>query len=161
MANRPKIKAMNFKPPLVKANAVGRKIMTRRPIKDDAKNVIVPDLIWVKEHKNIKREESQQTLRVFNHKIENLHDISENDAWKEGVCHVVEETDRTPWGNMAEEDRQWMTRTRFGSAKTAFHFLWDGCYPGRYRWETNPKVLVLTYKTLLINIDDYLAKEAA
>lgn len=160
MVNKLKITSLKLKPSMVKACMSRKKTQTRRPYKED-RGLTVPDLVWVKEFDGMGRKTSNLTLEITGHKFERLHDISEDDAWQEGVCHEVEETDNVRWGNMAEADRQCITRQRFGNAKTAFHFLWTGCYPGRYHWETNPKVLVLTFKTLLINIDDYLAKEAA
>lgn len=159
MVSMQKIRPLKFKPSMVKACMSGRKTQTRRPFKED-RGLTVPDLVWVKQWDGMGRKTSKLTLEITGHKLEWLHDISEEDAWQEGVCHEAEETDALLWGKMSDKDRQMMTRQRFGTAKTAFHFLWTGCYPGRYHWETNPQVLVLIFKTHDMNIDDYLKKAA-
>ena len=145
---------------MVKACMSGRKTQTRRPFKEE-RGLTIPDLVWVKEWDGMGRKTSKLTLEITGHKFERLHDISEDDAWKEGVCHEVEAMDAMLWGKMSDKDRQYLTRSRFGDARNAFHYLWDTCYMGRFHWNTNPQVLVLTFKTHLINIDDYLNKAAA
>lgn len=116
------------------------------------------DLAWVKVDKCL-RKASPQTLLINSVRVERLHDISEEHAWREGVCHAAEANDNYRWRGVVDSGRQKMTINRFGSAKNAFHFLWDQCYPGKNNWASNPWVAAYTYTTIDQNIDDYLSAQ--
>jgi len=93
--------------------------------------------------------------------VEQVQDISEEDAWAEGVCHFAESLDDGPgWDGLGTEDRRALVVEQFGSGRNAFRCLWDSLYdadPVR-GWKANPWVWRITSTVHRCNID---AMEAA
>ena len=70
---------------------------------------------------------SRITLEITNVRVERLHEITEEDAEKEGVSF-----------------------TQYTNANARFHFmeLWDSINSKKYPWESNPWVWVIEFKRL-------------
>jgi hypothetical protein len=96
---------------------------------------------------------SRLTLIVTAVEIERLQDISEEDAWDEGVCCFAESLDRPgAWAGLSVEDRRALTLVNFGSAARAFNCLFDHLHkPGT--WESNPEVIALSFAVHKENIE--------
>lgn len=108
------------------------------------------------------RAHSRLTLAVTDVRVERLQEISETDAWAEGVCHFVE--DREPpdsWHGRSNTERHAFVRADFGSARGAYKGLWDmiNDRPGR-RWADNPWIVAITSSVHPHNVDAYLAQHA-
>lgn len=104
---------------------------------------------------------SRLTLIVSGVKVERLQEISEDDAWAEGVCHFAESTDRSgSWDGLSEDDRREMVRVIFGSAVNAFHCLFDQLH-GPEVWTADPFVVAVTFRVIKANIDAPEARVAA
>jgi len=100
------------------------------------------------------REFSRLTLHVEGVKVERLQEISEEDAWAEGVCSAVEDGQRSKFGEVSAEDRRAIVTGIIGGGAHAFNWLWDGLHtnPGA-RWQDNPFVVALTFRVIRGNID--------
>lgn len=104
---------------------------------------------------------SRLTLAVTAVKTERLQDISEEDAWAEGVCSFTESTDRPgSWDGLADADRREMTRVTFGSAAKAFNCLFDQLH-GPEVWNSNPEVVAISFDVIKSNIDSANAPVSA
>lgn len=101
---------------------------------------------------------SRLTLVVEDVRVEPLQAISEDDAYNEGICCALEESDRAlgkpSWGDLPRHDRRLLVEQTFGGAARAFNWLWDSLHdkPGQ-RWEDNPDVVALTFRVIRANID--------
>lgn len=105
---------------------------------------------------------SRLTLEVTNVAIQPLHEISENDAWAEGVTAFAESIDRPgSWARLTEEERRGIVVATYGSAFQAFRHLWESIN-GADSWSANPWVIAPTFKVQHQNVDAFVrAREAA
>jgi len=105
---------------------------------------------------------SRLTLAVTAVKVERLQDISEDDAFAEGVCSFVEGQDRPgSWeGITAETDRRQMVDVLYGSGRRAFMHLWE-TVNGADAWALNPWVVALTFTVHRSNVDAVLSQREA
>lgn len=77
---------------------------------------------------------SRLTLEITNMWVEQLNDISEEDAMAEGC---------KPWTGALQ------------SYRTDFRYLWESIY-GHGSWDENPYVLVIEFKPHLCNVDTFM-----
>lgn len=77
---------------------------------------------------------SRLTLRITDVRVERLQDISEDDAYAEGVTHAE-------WGGM--------------NAREGFRRLWESIY-GTGSWDANPWVWVISFDVIQQNVDDMI-----
>lgn len=109
---------------------------------------------------------SRLTLAVTSVKVERVQEISDDDAWAEGVCSAVEADDiangKPAWGGIPNHYRRLIVEQTFGGPAKAFNWLWDGLHrkPG-HRWEDNPLVVATTFRVLRGNIDSLPQERAA
>lgn len=98
---------------------------------------------------------SRFTLIVVDVRTQQLHDISEDDAWAEGVCHAIEDSrPGLAMGDIDDEMRRAIVTGYIGGGRRAFHWLWDQLHdkPGQ-RWEDNPPIVALSFRVVHGNID--------
>lgn len=95
---------------------------------------------------------SRITLRLTETRVERLQDISEADAYAEGITE--EEADTALM--MAERMNQREPRP----ARSCFEWLWVSIN-GQASWGANPFVRVLTFGYINKNVDDYLKEIGA
>jgi hypothetical protein len=104
------------------------------------------------------RSASRITLIVTGVKVERLQEISEEDAWAEGVCTWCEGLDKVPWTGLSIDDRRGLVRSTYGSAVNAYRHLWEHIN-GPDSWSENPWVSATAFDVHKQNIDTL--KEAA
>lgn len=75
------------------------------------------------------REAARLFLKVKDVRVERLHDITENDAWKEGCVSLADKNGAVVI-----------------AAKGKFHALWESINGKKYPWESNPWVWVITFE---------------
>lgn len=97
---------------------------------------------------------SRLTLLVTGVKVEQVQDISEEDAINEGVCTFVEAQDHPGmWDGMKPMDRAGMVQALYGTNKRAFQALWEAIN-GAEAWEANPWVVAVSFTAHKSNIDE-------
>lgn len=97
---------------------------------------------------------SRLTLPVESIRFQRLHDISEDDAWAEGVCHAIENgRPGMDMGGLDSAMRREIVTGYIGGGRRAFNWLWDQLHdkPGE-RWEDNPQIVALTFSVVEDNI---------
>lgn len=102
---------------------------------------------------------SRTTLVVEEVRFQQLHDISEEDAWAEGVCHAIEGSrPGLDFGDLDTQTRRDIVTGYIGGGRRAFHWLWDQLHdkPGE-RWEDNPAIVALSFTVVLANIGEFPA----
>lgn len=103
---------------------------------------------------------SRLTLVVTEVRLERLRDITEDDAWAEGVTDFAESLDQPGlWEGLSEEDRRAIVRVQFGGARQAFQCLWESLH-GAGSWAANPALIALTFSVHQVNIDQMPARAA-
>ncbi|MCW2242211.1 hypothetical protein [Azospirillum canadense] len=90
---------------------------------------------------------SRITLVVEGVRVQQLQDISPDDAQAEGVqkCHLNWSADGETFG---------------GTPRDAFSALWDSIN-GPSAWDANPAIVALTFRVIRTNIDSLCTQEAA
>lgn len=104
---------------------------------------------------------SRLTLEVTGVKVEQIQDITEEDAIAEGVCAFVEANDNSSWRGLSADDRYGLVCATYGSARNAFHCLWDSLNAKRAPWDSNPWVVALTFTVIKQNVDALLASRTS
>jgi hypothetical protein len=97
-------------------------------------------------------------LEITNVRLERLNDITNDDAFKEGVCDFVESMDRpNSWKGLSQDGRNAMVSVTYGdtladggiaacsSFQRAFRHLWESV-KGMDSWDENPWVWVIEFK---------------
>lgn len=122
-----KVRKISFAPQFIELIENGTKTQTRRPIKPykdkwmghfDCRFGIVGEFLLISG--------TQVTIQIEKIRVESLHDISEEDAIKEGVKKRI-----------------------FNKYSTAFLLTWDQLYKGSmYRAGINPWVWVIEFKVI-------------
>lgn len=92
------------------------------------KNKVLPSI-------HMPRNASRLTLKIQNIRVEQLHDINENDAKAEGVSQDSET----------------------GSYVDKFMCLWDSINGKRFPWDSNPWVWVIEFDVIKQNIDQAIS----
>ena len=97
---------------------------------------------------------SRLTLTVTNVRVERLQDISEEDAWAEGIWRVDgfthrDGTDHADWSWQDEDCDFDLNGT---DARDGYSKLWDHIN-GAGAWEENPWVVAVSFSVALKNID--------
>lgn len=88
---------------------------------------------------------SRLTLAVGKVCVERLHDITEEAANAEGVCHFVEQhSSSASWDGLSREDRAGLVRQNYGSSLKALQHLWGNLH-GTEAWAVNPWVAVISF----------------
>lgn len=107
------------------------------------------------------RTASRLTLIVTNVRIERLQDISEEDAWAEGIWAFIESTSKPNEyaGVTSESDRRQIVQILYGSCQRAYSHLWD-TINGTDAWAKNPFIVAVSFKAHTCNIDR-MQREAA
>ncbi|MDZ5448888.1 hypothetical protein [Labrys sp. ZIDIC5] len=95
---------------------------------------------------------SRLTLTVTGVKVERLRDISEVDAWDEGIISFHRSAERLDWPGASDGDVAAAIIETYGSARDAFRDLWE-YINGPGSWEANPWVVALTFAVHTQNID--------
>jgi len=100
---------------------------------------------------------SRITLEITNIRVERLQDISEEDAFAEGIDDESEEYNRAEHFQLGGSQIQ-------GGAPAIFTFigLWDSINAKRgYSWESNPWVWVIEFRRVDQNEPRYVTREMA
>ncbi|GJD63788.1 hypothetical protein [Methylobacterium frigidaeris] len=96
---------------------------------------------------------SRLTLAVCEVRVERLHDITEQAASAEGVCHFVEQhSGSASWDGLSSADRTALVRQIYGSSLKAFQHLWETLH-GPDSWAANPWVAAISFRVTPANID--------
>lgn len=104
---------------------------------------------------------SRLTLTIREVGIERLHDITEEAADAEGVCHFVEQHDPSgSWGELPSADRTRLVHQVYGSSVEAFQHLWESLH-GAAAWTANPRVAAISFTVHRASIDALAAGRAA
>ncbi|MFC2248800.1 hypothetical protein ACETRX_04165 [Labrys portucalensis] len=101
---------------------------------------------------------SRLALTVTGVKVERLQDISEDDAWAEGIIEFHRGPDRLNWPAASPDDVKTAIYQTFGSARGGFRDLWEHIN-GTDSWAENPWVSATAFDVHKQNID--ALKEAA
>jgi len=80
------------------------------------------------------RKFSRITLEITSVRVDRLQDISEEDAWNEGVHNFI------------DRKHPHINKYGVGPALAAFSNLWDSIYAKKYPWESNPWVFVIEFR---------------
>lgn len=103
---------------------------------------------------HIPRWASRLTLTVGQVAVERLQDITEEAAQAEGVCHFVEQHERSgSWAGLSSADRALLIGQIYGSSRKAFQHLWETLH-GTEAWEANPWVAAISFEATPANIDN-------
>jgi len=196
MADRPIL----FSGPMVRALLAGRKTQTRRLATSPLAKVQVGDLLWVREtwrpvHSadpslgaryrvdagldqtvwrpsiHMPRWASRLTLEVTEVRIQHLQDITEDDAFAEGVerLQVTIGSNGQPlgWNTASVRYGDWSYNAR--TAREAFAHLWQTLHGEASdeweapldapAWAANPEVVALTFTVHRSNIDALLSQQ--
>lgn len=90
----------------------------------------------------IPREFSRINLEITNIRVERIQDITQEDAFSEGVTRKM----RNDFGYAAEESEETFNNLQ---AKSTFRLLWDSINKERgYGWDNNPYVWVYDFKVI-------------
>ncbi len=95
---------------------------------------------------------SRLTLIVEDVRVERLQEISEGDAWAEGVCQAIEDEANTKFGDVTVEERRAIVRGYIGSGVNAYRWLWESLR-GADGWAANPFVVAIGFRVIRGNID--------
>lgn len=79
---------------------------------------------------------SRITLEITDVRVERLREITEEDAWKEGVHEFI------------DRKHPYIDKYGTGVALAAFSNLWDSIYGKQYPWESNPWVWVISFRKI-------------
>lgn len=121
----------------------------------DLQDVVINGNCW-RPSIHMPRWASRITQIVTDIRVERVQDISEEDAWAEGVCAFAESLDTgAGWGRLCTADRRSLVVVQFGSARNAFRCLWDSLYGAEpvKGWDANPWVWAHTFTVHRRNID--------
>jgi hypothetical protein len=105
----------------------------------------------------MRRKHSRITLEVTEVRKEKLKDISAQDAIAEGVRESVDFNSGRAWlyysgiSHKNEVNETWHCEDHI----SAYKDLW-GTINSEKSWESNPEVFVITFKTYIKNIDEFL-----
>lgn len=83
---------------------------------------------------------SRIQLRIVDIRVERLNDMSEGDAWSEGIESWLEDENNHPICNGK--------KTKFNNTKQAFKALWDSINGKKSPWDSNPWVWVIEFERI-------------
>lgn len=115
---------------------------------------------WIAECKGVPngciKEMARFFLKVTNVRVEQLHDISDDDCLKEGINsfgggQIADtgdyfETEYFIGEEKLSEDEMYYENETFEEAYLAFANLWNSTAPKGYKWEDNPYVFVYEFE---------------
>jgi hypothetical protein len=87
---------------------------------------------------------SRITLEIVNVRVERLQDISEDDAYSEGIRHIPKFVNNINFASWSDD----VCSYNYPTTKEAFHGLWDSINGKKYPWESNPWVWVVEFKVV-------------
>jgi hypothetical protein len=87
---------------------------------------------------------SRILLEVVSVRVERVKDISENDAYSEGIRHIPKFVNNINFASWSDD----VCSYNYPTAKEAFHGLWDSINGKKYPWDANPYVWVIEFKVV-------------
>lgn len=88
---------------------------------------------------------SRITLEITNVRVERVRDISETDAWGEGIERLTDFGDNVNFASWRDD----IGYHNFPTAREAYRNLWDTINAKRgYGWDANPFVWVVEFKVV-------------
>ena len=97
---------------------------------------------------------SRLTLELTDVRIQRLQEISEQDAFAEGIIPTEKDSDGQQWYSLPEWDWQSL------SASQAYKSLWESIN-GEGSWDANPWVWVISFRVHQQNVDALLRERTA
>jgi hypothetical protein len=108
----------------------------------------------------MRRKHSRITLEVIEVRKERLQDISEQDAIAEGIAIYNEDDANLYYSALLGNENEWPNGWILDNPVAAYKELWESI-SGKGSWEANPEVFVITFKTYIKNIDEFLEERNA
>lgn len=99
---------------------------------------------------------SRLTLIVTDVRVQQLQEISEEDALAEGISMIIEDSPSDAWFSGLRTDCKLIDADMYGwhhnDAAAAYEDLWNSIH-GHEAWEANPWVSAISFRTIHANID--------